>query len=90
MDGINGLSDLNNNPDLNGIAQLTESLGGIENLQQFLQQVVTQNQVQGEGEPLPEDQVEQEPPVDEQKEIDDEQQKVYNEALHFMEGLEGI
>ena len=32
MDGINGLTDLNNNPDLSGIEQLTESLGGIENL----------------------------------------------------------
>ena len=32
MDGINGLNELNNNSDLNGIAQLTESLGGIENL----------------------------------------------------------
>jgi hypothetical protein len=32
MDGINGLAEMNNNPDLNGIEQLTESLGGIENL----------------------------------------------------------
>ena len=47
VDGINTLTemgiDLNNIQDLKGIAQLTESIGGVENLPQFLAALNNQN-----------------------------------------------
>jgi hypothetical protein len=42
IDGIQGLAEMENNQDLNNLAQLTESLGGVEYLQQLLEQVAAQ------------------------------------------------
>ena len=53
VEGINALQemgiDLNNLQDLKGIAQLTESIGGVENLPQFLAALNQQNPEELEG-----------------------------------------
>lgn len=44
IEGLNGLAEKSNNQELSNLAQLTTSLGGVENLQQFLEQIAAQNE----------------------------------------------